>query len=1172
MYGYALAIALLFLSVTHSAATPDWHTSLYLGNGGIWTKRIQVVVHNGMNRAVAGAPADITIGNGAGEANLVGANAEDVRVCNTSGTELLYAIHAPDGSPVTQGPIPDNSVLTLPVDCAAGADALYFVYFENPDAWMVPDVLESSLTVRNSSMEAGSGAIATGWVNDSGDALHQSLRVAGAANTGTYCLRTTVTAGASPSWISTRQGNTYIIGGATYTLRAWVKAENVQGDAGWYIHVGDQTNPMIVNQIAGAGGGSYGWKQVTLQFTAPTNADRADLGTVLWGTGTAWFDDVTLTCNTPALFSSQAAQPETLQIQANPASWYDPNPNDDIIWGYRMPVAIVNPSSTQAMKSLVRVDLKAVFTQFGGKINLNSVRVVGGSGMASFFLIGNSVLFQAQVSPRTIGTYYVYLSSDPRIQSLAGRDYAGLLASPYNLVLNPSFDTGQTMPDYWTYSSADPTTKGRVQPGLFGTACVVNAVPHGTPLGWPGWHQDIPVEASTTYLYAAWAKCQDITDGSVRIYAHHRNALGELCQTKQFADAGPDISGTCNWTLMSGIVAMPPDCTTFQLHLTMNATGTLWHDGVVLAKTIDTIPSGLEVKPSSPFMFSAWAVNPIKKVFPDDMPASNGALLSVSAARNEKESLRIAVRSSQTLHNLRILVDPPTNPAGRQLLGTKVGAVGYVPIDYPSGYFTDNSPAWYRKYPTGGASSDGWPGFWPDPIIPIPIVNLEANVTQPIWITVPVSKTATPGTYKGRIRFMTGTKLLREMYFTIRVWKFALPDESHLPAIYDVRLGSQWDVPGKTTQQVTQDVWRLMAENRICPDIITPDPAISYRNGIVIADFTAFDAAADYYLNTLHFPHFYTPWYFYCFGWGNPPGVMFDEAPYAGTYPYTGADRSQLRAEFRAAYKACLKAYWDHLKAKGWDKKCVLYLSDEPFYSQPEILTQMKALCTMVHEVDPTIPIYVSTWQYIPEWAGYIDVPGIGHSGQVPPSIMQQILAGSGRLRFTTDGQMCTDTPYLAFERLMPYYCFSYGVEGYEFWGATWLTYNPYEFGWHAYIYQSDTPTNAYWVRYPNGDGYLIYPGGSIGSSLPVSSIRLEQAREGVEDYEYLYLLSSLIKSAKAAGKNTATAEAALVRARNLVSIPNADGRYSTLILKDPNAVISTKQAVGAAIEGLMGQ
>ena len=194
---------------------------------------------------------------------------------------------------------------------------------------------------------------------------------------------------------------------------------------------------------------------------------------------------------------------------------------------------------------------------------------------------------------------------------------------------------------------------------------------------------------------------------------------------------------------------------------------------------------------------------------------------------------------------------------------------------------------------------------------------------------------------------------------------------------------------------------------------------------------------------------------------------------------------------------------------------------------------------------------------------------GIGHYGVVPVKKMSELRAAGKRLWFTTDGQMCTDTPYCAVERLLPHYCYKYGVQAYEFWGAAWLTHDPYRYGWHAYIDQSDQPDSRYWIRYPNGDGFLIYPGKPIGHEGLVSSIRLEQAREGVEDYEYLYLLGQGIARAKAAGRDVTEAQQALEQASKLVSIPNAGGRNSSKILPDPDAVLRVRESLARAIEQL---
>ncbi len=271
-----------------------------------------------------------------------------------------------------------------------------------------------------------------------------------------------------------------------------------------------------------------------------------------------------------------------------------------------------------------------------------------------------------------------------------------------------------------------------------------------------------------------------------------------------------------------------------------------------------------------------------------------------------------------------------------------------------------------------------------------------------------------------------------------------------------------------------------------------------------------------------------------------------------------------MRPAYKDAYQACLRLYWEHVKAQGWADKLVLYISDEPFLTKKHIIDQMKACCDMIHEVDPAIRIYSSTWRHCPDWNGYLDIWGVGHYGCFPVAEMQARRAAGDRIWFTTDGQMCTDTPFCAVERLLPHYCFKYGTDAYEFWGISWLTYDPWRFGWHSYIQQSSTPGESYYVRYPNGDGYLLYPGLPIGVSGPVTTVRLEAARDGVEDYEYLLLL-------KAAAVRTSDPEAAQLLAdfAALIDIPNAGGRYSSKILPDPARLAALRLRAGETLERL---
>ncbi len=159
---------------------------------------------------------------------------------------------------------------------------------------------------------------------------------------------------------------------------------------------------------------------------------------------------------------------------------------------------------------------------------------------------------------------------------------------------------------------------------------------------------------------------------------------------------------------------------------------------------------------------------------------------------------------------------------------------------------------------------------------------------------------------------------------------------------------------------------------------------------------------------------------------------------------------------------------------------------------------------------------------------------------------------------FTCDGQMAIDTPYLATERLLPYYCFRYGAIGWEFGGVPWWTFDPWRFGWHPFIRQSDDGSRYYWIRYPNGDGYLAYPGTPFGIEGPIGSIRMEQVREGLEDYELLKMAG---RRADAADESTPCGRA-LAAARALVSIPNKGGLRSLSILPDPSEVQRVRESI----------
>jgi hypothetical protein len=122
--------------------------------------------------------------------------------------------------------------------------------------------------------------------------------------------------------------------------------------------------------------------------------------------------------------------------------------------------------------------------------------------------------------------------------------------------------------------------------------------------------------------------------------------------------------------------------------------------------------------------------------------------------------------------------------------------------------------------------------------------------------------------------------------------------------------------------------------------------------------------------------------------------------------------------------------------------------------------------------------------------------------------------------------------------------------------------------------------TKQYWG---NGDGRFVYPPeaaavpGKSGPAAvfepPVSSIRWEMLREGVEDYEFLHLLRDLIgrRAAALAGDAAApgVSPARLDELRRLLDVPEDITRDMTKFTSDPAPLYARRRQIATAIEEL---
>jgi hypothetical protein len=857
---------------------------------------------------------------------------------------------------------------------------------------------------------------------------------------------------------------------------------------------------------------------------------------------------------------------EVERLQLKPARSLTPKPGED--WQNWAEVRVRRFSEEAGLTALVRVNLRMALARLPG-VSWDSAACAAssdGDELPSYSLgRGADLLFSASLHPLSEELFQVGFRKGSQLDAVAViENYGRLLASRANLAANGSFESGSDGPEQWI----KPANGGphRVAAGLssdarFGKRALELTALENAKADWLGWDsREIPVKPGATYLLSGWLKAIKLQNWAT-IHAHFHDAKGALTKSGAMVSTQPTVSGDSDWFNSMGFFQAPPDAATIQIHLTMNTQGTLRHDGIVLCEVVDGQVERVHsaAAQAAGAALQVWEVNPLVKVFPDTPPQAQALAVSVELARNEYQAFQLAICPAASTTHVSIAVSPLKGPGGAELPPVKVERVGYVPVDYPSAYYSTEVPEWCRKVPRGAGATDGWAGWWPDPLAPGASLDLSPNQTQPVWFTVHAPKLAGPGRYEAQVTLEAGGQSARKIPLTVQVLPFTLPDQGHLRAIFDFRFGPGGGFGSGANSREDRHKWlRFIAEHRLGINEIEPPPKFSYQDGKVAMDAAEFDEAARYCFDELGINVAYTPQFFYMFGWAYPPKKLF------GLDPFT--------PEWTAALQQAYRLFTDHVREKGWHDKFVYYVSDEPHFDQDFVVEQMKKLCALVHEVDKTIPIYSSTWRHCAAWNDSLDLWGIGQYGCFPVDEMERLQRAGKQMWFTCDGQMATDTPFLATERLLPYYCFKYGVRGFEFWGLAWWTYNPWQVGWHQFIRQSDEGKNYYWVRYPDGDGFLAYPGKPVGVDGPASSIRLEQIRQGLEDYDALALLAELAAKAKQAGRSALAAERALSMARELVTMPNSGGLRSSEILPNPDRVPAVRKAVNAALVQLISQ
>jgi len=509
-----------------------------------------------------------------------------------------------------------------------------------------------------------------------------------------------------------------------------------------------------------------------------------------------------------------------------------------------------------------------------------------------------------------------------------------------------------------------------------------------------------------------------------------------------------------------------------------------------------------------------WTAPPTEKILGTQTAPVTRSPLRIQAARNELEPFQLIVRSP-TRQNLAWAVSDFVK-GDKKIASSNVTLhlVEYVPVTQLSDHF-------------------GRIGDWPDPLYPVAKgkkIAFPAGKNQPLWLTVRVPRNAEPGVYSASVSIGAGT-----IPVELEVWDFTLPDEIHLAGEWGFGWSSVVETyKGTIGGSVQPCYWDLVdalyedfADHRLTPKGVGWPAGLNYPGGVEYdcngnLDPGAwgewgFQDIAEKYLsggalrNRTGFPSFLIK------------GPSSNWPPESRPYSFCGKTRGD-EPPGNTDYNAKWFQYWtavsDYLGSTGdYAAKGVYHIVNEPqtgLEASPGNDYDIVAyLARQTKLAAPNVRILVSEQveediYNNPRYPGAkIDVwmPTItnyeserSHDRQLShgEQVWWYFLYGD---RPPLPNPTVMDRPGIE-SRITPWLAWMERVQGLVYYSTT---------DW------SPNPWTQPWINDGNGDGFMFYPprDGTIAfdackkqSNRLVPSIRWELLREGMEDYEYLWLLN----------------------------------------------------------------
>ena len=437
----------------------------------------------------------------------------------------------------------------------------------------------------------------------------------------------------------------------------------------------------------------------------------------------------------------------------------------------------------------------------------------------------------------------------------------------------------------------------------------------------------------------------------------------------------------------------------------------------------------------------------------------------LSLARNEHEAFQVVLWSGQALTNASVSVSALQRVGGGAFDGTaEVWLVGHVDAaDDP----IDDLNITYPSYLVG------YTGWWPDPLLTFThTCNINANERVAFWVDVATTANTTAGDYTATVTASADGQTPVTLALNVHVWNFAVPAAPSLPTAFSHDLwmaralyGSAWDTYNIQQQFVDMQLGHRLNMTHIYKN--TPD-SLSDINYWFAHNETMFCASKVPCANEDALASLYN--------------TFESQGRLNQTYVY-GYDEATFD-KFPAMHDT-----FQHIHTAYPGLRTMTTAYDDSFGTSP-------GTAYVRDVVDIWVPV---TYKYN---------QGLAEGLRAEGKDMWWYIAVGPRHPYAN---WFVEYPAIEARLLLGAMSFQSGTSGFLYYAvANWplefdnepITSGPY----------TDWDPRTIWHENKNGwasgDGSLYCP----GPTGPIPTIRLENIRDGLEDYEYLTLLRSIVR------------------------------------------------------------